>query len=493
MSELAAALPADLFEPLFDGFLSHCLSVAGQTKKIVAAASQSTVSTLLQHSTYHHRTLQLILLTLGEKTASARQFAAQHVLTSIRCYARPSKGAIEHTGGLADLEAALQKGLADANPQVRETSRTAFWEFERVWPERAALIAESLDAAARKLLDKVRPDADGPAQDSPVKARPSASAGATAGGGKKPSVREMMMAARRQKAAAEKEEQIAAEPAQTPERPRRVLSGLSPDPSPARPTLSPARSSPGPSTLRTPSRPPESPSFRSARELAYGTPALSPMRAPHSSAVSEPVVDEALRDQAMQAEQAAQRLLEIAQDEEELSAASPRAPGVVRTPQTSRTLPSAAMQTPANPAVRLLARAHAALQDSPDPRDGSGAGPSRGGWWVQRTEALAPPPAFAPDSLAKKAEIDGLISSLRDLSIDTASLRTLSSLSKERPVRETEDEGLDGVGREDSTMTTTEFWRSERRFDRIYESLKALLLRADAPAVRPCACRSARS
>ncbi|KAJ8294240.1 Protein STU1 [Rhodotorula toruloides] len=493
MSELAHGLPADLFEPLFDGFLSHCLSVAGQTKKIVAAASQNTVTTLLQHSTYHHRTLQLILLTLAERTASARQFAAQHVLTVIRCYARPSKSAIEHTGGLADLETALQKGLADANPQVRETSRTAFWEFERVWPDRAALIAASVDAAARKLLDKVRPAGDAPKLDSPVEARPSAStATGQAGGSKKPSVREMMIAARRQKAAAEKEEQAEAEQAQTPERPRRVLSTLTPELSPSRPALSPARSFPGPSTLRTPTRPPVSPSFRSANNLAHGTPNRSSMRVAHSSAVSEPV-DEALRDQAMQAEQAAQRLLEIAQDEEEAFLPSARDDAVARTPQLNRTLPTAAMQTPANPAVRRLARPQAVLQDSPDPRDGSGAGPSRGSWWVQRTEALAPPPPFAPDSPEKQAEIDGLLTSLRDLSIDATSLRKLSSLAKERPVRENEDEGVRRAdpptpsktnGRdvgEGDKITTNEFWQGDRRFDKVYEGVKALLLRTDAP------------
>ncbi|BGP32392.1 suppressor of tub2 mutation [Rhodotorula toruloides] len=492
MSELASALPADLFEPLFDGFLSHCLSVAGQTKKIVAAASQNTVTTLLQHSTYHHRTIQLILLTLAERTASARQFAAQHVLTVIRCYAKCSKSAIEHSGGLADLETALQKGLADANPQVRETSRTAFWEFERVWPNRAALVAASLDAAARKLLDKARPTGDAHKQDSPVKARPSTSTATSAGAAKKPSVREMMMAARRQKAAAEKEEQAEADQVETPERPRRVISKLTPDPSPSRPTLSPAGSSPGPSTLRTPTRPPVSPSFRSANTLTNGTPSHSSMREAHSSAVSKPV-DEALRDQAMQAEQAAQRLLEIAQDEEESFSTSGGAAAVAQTPQSTRTLPSAAMQTPANPAVRRLTRPQAVLQDSPDPRDGSGAGPSRGNWWVQRTEALAPPPPFAPDSPEKKAEIDGLISSLRDMSIDAASLRKLSSLAKERPVRENEDEGLGEAspptpsktngrdGGEGVKITTNEFWQGDRRFDKIYKGVKALLLRPNAP------------
>ncbi|GEM09879.1 armadillo-type fold domain containing protein [Rhodotorula toruloides] len=491
MCELASALPADLFEPLFDGFLSHCLSVAGQTKKIVAAASQNTVTTLLQHSTYHHRTLQLILLTLAERTTSARQFAAQHILTVIHCYARPSKGAIEHTGGLAHLETALQKGLADANPQVRETSRTAFWEFERVWPDRAALIAASFDPAARKLLDKVRPTGDAPTQDSPVKARPSAStATAQAGGSKKPSVREMMMAARRQKAAAEKEAEAEAEQADAPERPRRVLSTLMPDLSPLRPTLSPARSSPGPSTLQTPTRPPVSPSFRSADNLVDGSRFGSSMRAAHSSAVSEPV-DESLRDQAMQAEQTAQRLLEIAQDEESFSIFGGAA-AVARTPQSTRTLPSTAMQTPANPAVRRLARPQVVLQDSPDPRDGSGAGPSRGTWWVKRTEALAQPPPFAPDSQEKRAEIKGLISSLRDMSIDAASLRKLSSLAKERPVRENDDGGFDGAdpatpskvnGREpgaDDKITTSEFWQGDRRFDKVYEGVKGLLLRPAA-------------
>ncbi|BGP16510.1 hypothetical protein JCM10213_001152 [Rhodosporidiobolus nylandii] len=603
ISELATSLPPHHLDLLLDPFLPHCLGMAGQTKKIIANASQSTVTALLSHSTYHFRTLQLTAQTLAEKPVSARQFAAQHVLAFLRVHGARSKAAIDSTGGADELEAMVRKALGDQNAQVRETARAAFWEFERTWPGRAERVASALDANARKLLDKARPAAGAatPAVAAVEAKKPTARAPATkavagaGGAAKKPSVREMMMAARRKKQEEEAANGAAAEPAVDflPE-------DLAASPSPAarasspggahiastpsrlaRASLSPTRStstakggllSPAadPSPLRSPAAPPQhldgddssdeeglptaetpthanghandlmhSPSpFRLRSPLPSATsPSASPLRSPavpialapkptamqsnpshsslasssvtsdyslsrspHASLVPEAVVDDALRAQAMQAEQAAQRLLELAEDEAEEVAPTPALQdGRAVTPKAPRVMPSGlagarnAMRTPAmNPARRrMAAQGGKTFEDSPDPRNGDGAG--SGTWWMRKADNLPPPPPLAPDSPTRTAEITSLVTSLQSLSIDAPSLRKLSALSKERPVREAaddEDDTLASPSRtganghagsaEEGSTTTSRFWSDERRFEKVYEGLRALLLREAA-------------
>ncbi|GAA5915068.1 hypothetical protein JCM6882_006772 [Rhodosporidiobolus microsporus] len=617
ISELFSSLPpfspqVDLF---LDPFLPHLLSMAGQTKKIVASASQSTLSVLLERSAYHLRTVQLVAATLGEKTVSARQFGAQHLTTLLRTHGSRSKSAIDSTGGADELEAAVKKALVDPNKDVKETARTAFWVFEGAWPSRAERVMAGLDVAGKKALEKARPVAATAAIGSPAPAAAAAAAAArkapvarapasaAAGGGaaKKPSVRELMAAARRKKQ--EQEASGAAQDELLPEGPTALPSLAPSTPTKAEEATSPASnrtastakggllspppaSSPARSPLAPPSRPlaaeeddagsieeeneeptPEahqhaddlmhSPSpFRLKSPLPSATsPARSPLQTPSrlpapagasrpspspaprittpmrskpsqsslassssasftpdfsrsprsrpaggkASLVPDPVVDDALREQAMQAEQAAERLLELAEDEAD--EVSPVGAGRAETPKPVRVAPSsssaaaaangAAMQTPLmDPARRRLAAMGAGktFEDSPDPKDGTGGG--KGTWWMRKGETLPPPPPFAPDSPTRSAEISSLISCLQTLSIDPPSLRKLSALSKERPVRDVDDAEGDepttpsktngASGANGSSLvgktTTARFWTEERRFEKVYEGLKALLL-----------------
>ncbi|GAA6028325.1 hypothetical protein JCM8097_006976 [Rhodosporidiobolus ruineniae] len=607
INELSTSLPPPQVDLFLDPFLPHLLSMAGQTKKIVAFASQSTVTSLLQHSTYHLRSLQLVTALLADKTVSARQFGAQHLITFLTVHGAASYGAIDASGGADELEQAVKRALADPNAGVRETGRKAYWALEAAgWPDRAERILSGLDAAGKKGVEKARPapgGANGAAK--PVSAaaaaapaaRTTRAAAGAAGGAKKPSVREQMMAMRRQKQQEEAAGVVQPADELLPEGdgeaekavatpPRRERSSFSPAPpstgSTARGMLSPPavgspRRSPAsasrplpmgddqvsddelavdatpaangednslmhspspfrlksplpsasPSTrspVQTPSRLPSSAHApRTPASAPHARPTYTPMRSAPSqtslassastsrstadlagstrsprakkraSLLPDPVVDDALRDQAMQAEQAAERLLELAEDEAALDASSN---GEQRsaTPKPARTVSSAAalvMQTPAmNPARRRLAAMGGGktFEDSPDAKDGMGGG--RGSWWLRKGESLPPPPPLAPDSSTRSAEIASLISSLQSLSIDAPSLRKLSALSKERPVREVEDDedeedgpaspsknGANGhAAGEAGSTTTARFWQDERRFEKVYEGLKAFLL-----------------
>ena len=469
------------------------------------------------------------------------------------------------------LAGAIGRGLVDANPQVRETSRVAFWEFENVWPERAAAVAAGLDASGRKLLDKAKPalqptnraeSADAAATGSvtsPVRAATSAertthhspiTAASSSplqtrsnGASKKPSVREAMMAARK-KMLADKENAVPP--------PRSQTGGFldvgdeSPLPPPV-PAVPESPSSPSvvgrPPQLETPTRtrsPPlprqtssstgtMSPRARDAQSSSSAAEATMFSPSVYNDHVPESIVDDALRDQARQAELAAERLLELSLEEAEDDGQRVFSPGTAAmssgaTPRNERiaagTAPGVAeaFSTPLpNPALKRFARAggggggssnFAAFEDSPDPRDATGAAAGRGSWWTRQragapstsTTAASDPlgPLPQPEVTVSDEQRAGLLKLVADLcrtdrpAGDSSVFRELSELSRKVPMRD-DAAGATGsvsdpfAGLEDDVAESQQpsvlFWHENRAFNKIYDRLETLLLRPEEDLV----------
>lgn len=435
IAELSTALGTS-FDHYLDPYLSHCLSMAGMTKKIVATASQATVTTLIRNAAYHHRTLILLWQGMNDKIASGRVFVAGHVGTFVEVYTgdEKTKAQIEHSGGLDELEKCLKKGLSDANPGVKEKSRTTYWEVRTVWPELAERVWEGLDATSRKQLEKVDPS---------KKAVGGTTGAAAAAGVKKstrPSVRELMMQAKARPAVASPKQPLlptspppaASSPTtRTPHtstprsqpstptaatnttprvanrRPSALLTASTTSPastvphlaSPIAPTpITPTSFSIGagasesllqftsPFGLSSANRNGERAASESEDEDDYPSPlvptapTLSPPRVERAGSillpVTEPIVDDALREQAAQAESAAERLLEIArEDQEELAVSAGVGSGILD-------------RTPVKSSFGALSGA-TTFEDSPDVRNGDGVGAEgkgKGNWWMMRKE-----------------------------------------------------------------------------------------------------------
>ncbi|KIJ70299.1 hypothetical protein HYDPIDRAFT_78420 [Hydnomerulius pinastri MD-312] len=159
-SELAVALGTGI-DPFCETLFTNLLRMAGFTKKIIAQQSQQTVSVIVQHASAHPRTLLTLLWnTLQDKTVQSRTYVVAHIKQYIELHGHRSKSYIESAGGLDILEKSVKKALADPNPSVRESARGTFWVFDSVWHDRATVILESLDATARKQLEKACPDPD---------------------------------------------------------------------------------------------------------------------------------------------------------------------------------------------------------------------------------------------------------------------------------------------------------------------------------------------
>ncbi|KAF9057392.1 clasp N terminal-domain-containing protein [Panaeolus papilionaceus] len=157
-SELAVAL-GSLLDPHCDLLLTNLLKMAGFTKKITAQQSQATVTALISNTSAQPRVfIPLFWQTLQEKTVQARSYAVGHMKHYIEVHGQRAKNAIEGTNMLEILEKSLKRALADPNPASRESARHLFWDFEAIWKDRGQAIMETLDATARKQLEKVSPN-----------------------------------------------------------------------------------------------------------------------------------------------------------------------------------------------------------------------------------------------------------------------------------------------------------------------------------------------
>jgi CLIP-associating protein 1/2 len=116
--------------------LQNMIKLCAGMKKISAQNSNATVDVIIQNVTYVPRILQHLWFACQDKNVQPRLYATGWLKTLLNKQAR-HKGSIEHGGGLDLVEKCIKKGLADANPGVREAMRSTFWTFYQVWPDRA--------------------------------------------------------------------------------------------------------------------------------------------------------------------------------------------------------------------------------------------------------------------------------------------------------------------------------------------------------------------
>lgn len=135
IQDLARACGSGI-DPMVDILLQSLIKLCGGAKKISAQNGNSTVDVVISHVTYNSRILQHIWQACQDKNIQPRLFAAGWLKTIINRQSRV-KSSIEHGGGLETVEKALKKGLADSNPGVREASRSTYWTFAKVWPQKA--------------------------------------------------------------------------------------------------------------------------------------------------------------------------------------------------------------------------------------------------------------------------------------------------------------------------------------------------------------------
>ncbi|KAI5289855.1 suppressor of tub2 mutation, partial [Ascosphaera aggregata] len=153
LQEIAQTLgPA--IDPWVEILLQNMIKVCSGLKKITSQNGNATVDAIVGNASYTNRIMQHMWFAISDKNVQPRLFATGWLKTIINTHAVAHRGAMEHYGGVDVLEKCIKKGLADANPGVREAMRGTYWVFWKFWRERADEIMEGLDPKSQKLLEK---------------------------------------------------------------------------------------------------------------------------------------------------------------------------------------------------------------------------------------------------------------------------------------------------------------------------------------------------
>lgn len=123
-------------DPMVEILLQNLIKLCGGTKKIASQQGNVTVDIIVSKVTYSTRIMQHIWGACQDKNVQPRTYATGWLKTVLKKEAH-HKSHIEHTGGLELVEKCIKKGLADANPAVRENMRSTYWAFSPMWPSKA--------------------------------------------------------------------------------------------------------------------------------------------------------------------------------------------------------------------------------------------------------------------------------------------------------------------------------------------------------------------
>ncbi|KAK4235938.1 clasp N terminal-domain-containing protein [Achaetomium macrosporum] len=182
-------------DPMVELLMQTFIKLTAATKKISSSLANTTVDIIISRVTYNTRIMQHIWMACQDKNVQPRLYATGWLKTLLNKEAH-HKNHVEHTGGLDLIEKCIRKGLADANPGVREKMRATYWTFAGIWPARAEAIMGGLDSTAARLLQN---DPNNP--NSPKKpeggARPGMGLSKSTMGTSKPSLRDAMLAQKR--------------------------------------------------------------------------------------------------------------------------------------------------------------------------------------------------------------------------------------------------------------------------------------------------------
>ncbi|KAK1138301.1 suppressor of tub2 mutation [Aspergillus melleus] len=143
--------------PGIDGMVEiivqNLFKVCVLSKKITAQNGNKAMIAVIANVSYNPRLLSHVQSATTDKSVQLRLFAAEWLRTIINRHTS-IKAAIEHGNGLNLITTCIKKGLADANPNVRDEMRHTYWDFYVAWPAKANTIASDLDMKSRLLLDK---------------------------------------------------------------------------------------------------------------------------------------------------------------------------------------------------------------------------------------------------------------------------------------------------------------------------------------------------
>ncbi|OTB05474.1 hypothetical protein M426DRAFT_21790 [Hypoxylon sp. CI-4A] len=180
-------------DPMVEILMQTFIKLCAATKKITSQLANATVDIIIGKVTYNTRLLQHVWGACQDKNVQPRTYATGWLKTLLKKESG-HKNHLEHGGGVDMIEKCIKKGLADANPGVREKMRSTYWMFAGIWPARAEVIMDNLDSNAQKLLQKDHNNPNSPKRGEPAAPRAGLGLSKSTMTSSKPSLREAMLA-----------------------------------------------------------------------------------------------------------------------------------------------------------------------------------------------------------------------------------------------------------------------------------------------------------
>jgi CLIP-associating protein 1/2 len=140
-------------DPMTELAIQNFAKMSAATKQIAGKNANTSMEIILSHCTYNHRVLYHVCVTFQEKNVQTRCSAPSWLKVLMKRNAS-HRSHMEHGGGLEMIEKSLKKGLEDANPKVRENTRSAFWMYYQIWPEHGDKFLANVDDKMRIGLEK---------------------------------------------------------------------------------------------------------------------------------------------------------------------------------------------------------------------------------------------------------------------------------------------------------------------------------------------------
>lgn len=155
LTNVARLLGKDL-QPHLDRFLPPLLRLCASTKPITATSAAITVTTIVEHATYHQRLLYHICHTFEEISAGPKRNACIWLQTILKSYYKSITTDREYQM----ISRAVSKALEDADPTTRTNARATYWTYRKLDLVGADAIMDKLNKQARTALqnDPHNPD-----------------------------------------------------------------------------------------------------------------------------------------------------------------------------------------------------------------------------------------------------------------------------------------------------------------------------------------------
>ncbi|KAI7896012.1 clasp N terminal-domain-containing protein [Mucor mucedo] len=159
LTELSKKLGQTLDQRTVVVIVDAMLKCSVSTKKLTMLKLAEASEEFYKSTNFHLSVLFKLCKTRTDKSVQLRQYACTNIKIILETHASKKhvKRIIDTTTGLSTIEAFLKTGLSDASPIVRESCRVLFKTYNKLWPDNAGTLCQSLDSATQKQLQKTVP------------------------------------------------------------------------------------------------------------------------------------------------------------------------------------------------------------------------------------------------------------------------------------------------------------------------------------------------